>query len=120
MNQINYTSLSTSKLLDEAGFTAETDAWWEARWIDKNPTEYYLSQSSIGLQGGQGVPAFSAQTLLDRLPADVEDESLMLYKLVDGGFYVKYNKKDWPCVAKSMTEALGLMALELIKKGIKL
>jgi len=128
MLECNYTNLEISQRLSELGFEAETDAWW---CINTDITELVFVENydeDFVVQTGGSIdryPAYSAQTLLDVLPKKIEGHFLTMIKHENNSSTVGYLEQDWSPMGKNLSadtlaNALGMMVIELINKGIKL
>jgi len=121
-NTRDYTSLEISQRLKELGFVAETDAWWiqDLREYQVLVNESYLNQAEINKK--DVIPALSAQTLLDILPAKSIKQAggkvnnMTIIKSVSGDSHI--HSGTYFTYADTLANALGKMLEELIIKGV--
>src|SRR5690606_14672643 len=99
-NKMNYTDLNQSKALKEIFDDVETEKYWFL-WLDKWLTGEIISYESNGdinltsrgvkYTKGKGTltPAHTTDTLLELLPAEIEEKLLTLTKGI-GNYAVRY------------------------------
>jgi len=107
MTTKNYTSLKISKQLKEAGFVAETDAWWDINSSIVKNTWMLVDYKTI-------VPAYSTQTLLDILKDHIS-EIRPCNAGVEVHRFVSHDEREY-VTSDTLADALGKMVIELKNK----
>lgn len=105
------------KLFELSGWNVNTDYWWyddqktNTQFIDKNPSEYQINEPIV--------PAYYLGYLIRKLPKFISLGQIISSDSPWVASCTKFHPNKHPyCAADTPEDALALLAIKLLEKGI--